>query len=197
MTDRSARDRIVDAAAELFAERGYQSTTTRALAERAGVNEVTIFRLFGSKLGVLGGLGERFAVLGAVAQASAEPLPDDLGGAVTELAMREVATASAYGAVAMRLAFDANSVPELAAMMGRGPAANSRAMEAFFEEQQRRGSVRTDIDAAVMADAFFALTSTYVMSRELLPSGSGSKLGHEAAVRQLVKVLLGGICARG
>jgi AcrR family transcriptional regulator len=33
----------------LVSERGIEATTTRALAEQAGVNEVTIFRLFGDK----------------------------------------------------------------------------------------------------------------------------------------------------
>jgi AcrR family transcriptional regulator len=47
---------ILTAAAELFAERGYRGTTTRALAERAGVNEVTIFRRFKNKQGVLAAL---------------------------------------------------------------------------------------------------------------------------------------------
>lgn len=42
-------DRILTAALELFAERGYAGTTTRAIADRAGVNEVTLFRNFGSK----------------------------------------------------------------------------------------------------------------------------------------------------
>lgn len=196
MTEGGARERIVEAAAALFAERGYQATTTRALAERAGVNEVTIFRLFGSKLGVLGALGERFSLLGAQTP-SQEPLPDDLEEAVVALSIREVETASAYGAVAMRLMFDSASVPELRTMMGEGPAANSRAIAAFFEQRQCAGQVRADLDPALVADAFFALTSTYVMSRELLPSGAASKLIHGDAVRQLMSVFVRGIRAEG
>jgi AcrR family transcriptional regulator len=46
---RSSKDRISAAALALFAEKGFDGTTTRAIAERAGVNEVTIFRTFGSK----------------------------------------------------------------------------------------------------------------------------------------------------
>ncbi len=43
------RERILQAAAELFAEKGYARATTRSIAEAAKVNEVTIFRHFGSK----------------------------------------------------------------------------------------------------------------------------------------------------
>jgi AcrR family transcriptional regulator len=52
-------ERILDAAGRLFAERGYVATTTRATAADAGVNEVTLFRRFTNKAGVLRALGER------------------------------------------------------------------------------------------------------------------------------------------
>lgn len=47
------RCRLIKAALEEFAQCGYKGTSTRAITERAGVNEVTLFRHFGSKLGLL------------------------------------------------------------------------------------------------------------------------------------------------
>jgi AcrR family transcriptional regulator len=44
-----SRDRILEASLELFSARGYSAVTTKAIAEAAKVNEVTVFRLFGSK----------------------------------------------------------------------------------------------------------------------------------------------------
>ena len=43
------RARIMEAASQLFTEKGFSGTTTRAIAELAGVNEVTLFRHFGTK----------------------------------------------------------------------------------------------------------------------------------------------------
>ena len=43
------RSRIMEAASQLFTEKGFAGTTTRAIAELAGVNEVTLFRHFGTK----------------------------------------------------------------------------------------------------------------------------------------------------
>lgn len=40
---------LVDAAAELFAEKGFTGTTTKEIGVRAGVSEVMLFRHFGSK----------------------------------------------------------------------------------------------------------------------------------------------------
>jgi AcrR family transcriptional regulator len=50
---RSTRQRLVQAALELFAEQGVTETSTRQIAEAAEVNEVTLFRQFGSKHGLL------------------------------------------------------------------------------------------------------------------------------------------------
>jgi len=53
MTKAQTREALVRAALELFAERGYESTTAAAIAERAGVTEMTFFRHFPSKSSLL------------------------------------------------------------------------------------------------------------------------------------------------
>lgn len=45
----NTRERILNAFQRLVVERGLEATTTRAVAEAAGVNEVTIFRQFKDK----------------------------------------------------------------------------------------------------------------------------------------------------
>lgn len=47
------RTRILKAALKLFAKQGYDGTTTRDLAERAGVAEGTLFRHFSNKKAIL------------------------------------------------------------------------------------------------------------------------------------------------
>jgi AcrR family transcriptional regulator len=43
------RERILEAAARVYAKHGFRGATTRLIALEAGVNEVTLFRIFGSK----------------------------------------------------------------------------------------------------------------------------------------------------
>jgi AcrR family transcriptional regulator len=45
--------KILDAAMDVFSENGYDGATTRRIAEKAGVNEVTLFRKFQSKKNIL------------------------------------------------------------------------------------------------------------------------------------------------
>jgi AcrR family transcriptional regulator len=48
-----ARELLLEAALKVFAEHGTRGATTRRIAHAAGVNEVTLFRHFGSKEGLL------------------------------------------------------------------------------------------------------------------------------------------------
>jgi len=47
-------DSLFRATVHLFAERGYEATTTQEIARQAGVNEATLYRRFGSKPKLIG-----------------------------------------------------------------------------------------------------------------------------------------------
>jgi AcrR family transcriptional regulator len=66
----NAHDRLLAAAERVFAQRGLVGATTREIAQEAGVNEVTLFRHFRSKQGLLA------AVIEHVFAAPAEPAAD-------------------------------------------------------------------------------------------------------------------------
>ena len=61
-TDSETAERILRAAFELFRDHGVRATTTRTIAQAAGVNEVTIFRKYKSKDGILQAITERAMV---------------------------------------------------------------------------------------------------------------------------------------
>jgi len=48
-----SREKLIDAAAAVYAETGFRGATTRRIADEAGVNEITIFRLFGTKAALI------------------------------------------------------------------------------------------------------------------------------------------------
>ena len=185
---------ILAAAADLFGERGYRGTTTRAIAERAGVNEVTIFRRFGSKQGLLRALGESWAKTMAGFAVAGIPDPGDIRGTLRALARMEVAQARHLGAVAMRLALDAKSEPEVAEVMGAGPGQNLAGLASYLAERQGAGDIRAEIDPRAMAEGFFLLTSTLVMSRDVLGAASAdaATIPAEQASEMLIDIYLEG-----
>lgn len=162
-----AAAKVVDAASRLFAERGYQATTTRAIAEAAGVNEVTLFRAFGNKQGVLRAIGEQLAASQA-GRVAGDLDPADVRATLLRLAHREVANGLADGALVTRLAFEARSVPEVAEVFAGGPEGNLRGFADFVARAQRAGDLRADVPAMTIAEGFFALTSSFVITRTIL-----------------------------
>ena len=69
---KSTKARLIEAALDLFAERGVTETTTKAVAERAKVNEVTLFRNFGNKYRLLLAVIEDSAVFAKLVHALVE-----------------------------------------------------------------------------------------------------------------------------
>lgn len=66
---KTARQRLIESALHLFAQQGVTETTTRQIADLAEVNEVTLFRQFGSKHGLLLAVLEEAEVFTAMGEA--------------------------------------------------------------------------------------------------------------------------------
>ena len=191
--ERATNETILEAAAELFAERGYAGTTTRALAERAGVNEVTVFRHFKSKQGVLAALGELVSRESAGFAVAALPDPADVRRTLQALALQEIRQAAALGVMVMRLALEARSEPEVAEVMGEAPGQNRAGLVAYLKERQAAGDLRGDLDPGVMAEAFFALTALTVMTRQVLGEPAEYKLSLDEVGAQLFELFWSGV----
>jgi AcrR family transcriptional regulator len=74
------REQLLDAAARVYAEVGYRGATTRRIALQAGVNEITLFRHFGSKDALL-----REAIDRAGGALLGNPLPETPTDPLVEL----------------------------------------------------------------------------------------------------------------
>ena len=195
---RDTEERILDAASELFATHGYTATSTRAIAERAGVNEVTLFRRFENKLGILKALGARFMARSAGFAAAAAPDPDDVRGTLLQLARLEISSAMQSGGLALRLAFDARSVPEVKALLGEGPSANLEALAAYVAEHQATGDLRGDLDSLIIAEAFFSLTSSFVMYRTIIGAAQPpADIDTDEGIAQLFELFWTGVAGKG
>jgi AcrR family transcriptional regulator len=84
----NARNRLEQAALELYSERGFEQTTVAEIAKRAGLTERTFFRHFGDKREVLfgGSAALKHLLVSAVSAAPASAAPIDAIGAALEAA---------------------------------------------------------------------------------------------------------------
>ena len=198
MTPSDTETRILEAAAELIAERGYTGTTTSAIAEAAGVNEVTLFRRFDNKAGIL----QALAVVAAASRGEFPPpdavVPDDLRSTLRNLAVIEIQDAIASGGLVLRLTLEARSASEVQDAMSEIATSNLERMASFLRARQADGQLRPGIDARLLAEAFFGLTSTLETQRSTLakpdlPEGADI----ETLAEEIVDVLWTGVRPEG
>jgi AcrR family transcriptional regulator len=151
----SSRDRLLKAAARIFARDGFQGATTRTIAQEAQVNEVTLFRHFQNKERLLA------VVLEQVAAAQAKALAYDplwTGDLITDLRhYADVLNAvlEENEPLIRTLIGEAHRHPEHARKLIFESVRQSQdRFIAYLEAARAAGYVRYEIDARAAADAF-------------------------------------------
>ena len=84
---KETKELLLDAALEIFSENGFNGATTKAIAEKAGVNEVTLFRHFGNKEALFNAVIERDLNIKVPYMAVKIDPDDDPIETITELSM--------------------------------------------------------------------------------------------------------------
>jgi len=85
------RNQILDAAARVFADRGYHRATTKHIAQQAGVSEGTIYNYFDSKGDLLIGIVKRLSSVDTMGTELAEALNEDARAALLAIARYRMA----------------------------------------------------------------------------------------------------------
>lgn len=75
---KASEKKILEAATWLFSEKGYDGVSTKEIAEKAGVNEITIFRNFKSKSNLLQAVIKDFSVEGNIIEKIAGDITGDI-----------------------------------------------------------------------------------------------------------------------
>ena len=180
------RGKILAAARELFERNGTRGTTTREVAERAGVNEATLFRHFGSKRALLDAMREQACGVEQIRSMLAALPGDDLATDLRILAYDIVDHMLARrGMMCVSLAEDAagtGDVPEW-----RGPAQIWSELAAFFTRKAEAGLVRGE--PTFVSRYFLGMLFSYVVGRKLWDS----TVPDRAVLGAMVDVFLNGV----
>jgi AcrR family transcriptional regulator len=185
------RQRLITAAMQLFGQVGYTQATTRLIAQAAGVNEVTLFRQFGSKKGLVMACIDAHNAAGFTATFEAEltgSYPDD----IRRMAELQVADTAANLEVLRLLVCDARNLPELRQALLAGGRSNLARLSAYFQRQIDLGVVRPAIPAELLASAFDSLFSTPVIFENLFQDALSPNLPTPAALQSLVDLFVRG-----
>lgn len=184
-----SRRKILEAAARVYAECGFRGATTRRIAHEAGVNEVTLFRIFGSKAALIA------EALGSGALVDPRPsLPEDPREPEAEL--------SAWATVHLAQLRDARPLilktlgemeerPELAECAKCGPAESHRLLRSYLERLRRLGFIGADIEPHSAAPVFLGMLFADAVGREFMPEFYSSL--EESPAEYYVRIFLRGI----
>jgi AcrR family transcriptional regulator len=133
------RDRLYEAALELFAGRGYDLVSVDDICERAGVGRATFFRLYGTKAGLLTEFNRRLAV--RARHSVTDSQPRDAGEALRVVARTMCATWAESGAVLRELAREYLQTVSLEAGTRKGQPDLRALVSEIVADGQRRGEL--------------------------------------------------------
>ena len=180
------RAKILAAARELFERNGTRGTTTREVAEKAGVNEATLFRHFGSKRALLDAMREQACGLEQFRSVLAALPGVDFAADLRQIAYHVTDHMLAKRAMlCVSLAEDAagtDDVPEF-----RGPTQIKADLASYFTAKAEAGSFR--VDPALAARFFLGILFSYVVGRKLW----NSAVPDHATLDDIVDVFLNGV----
>ena len=182
------RGKILAAARELFERNGTRGTTTREVAERAGVNEATLFRHFGSKRALLDAMLEQACGVEEFRSILASLPGDDLATDLRILAYEIVEGMMARrGMMCVSLAEDAAGTDD--SPEWRGPAQILSDLSAYFTAKVAAGAMRGE--PQFVARYFLGTLFSYVVGRKLWDSAVLDR----STVDAIVEVFLNGVSA--
>ena len=144
---KSTKARLIEAALDLFAERGVTETTTKAVAERAQVNEVTLFRNFGNKYRLLLAVIQDSAVFAKLVHALVEKAneKESVAEFLREYAQESLRTLDKAPDLVRSIVGEAGNYPaENRIALGKGLSEANRYVAAYLEQAIARENIATD-----------------------------------------------------
>ncbi|MBN1666639.1 MAG: TetR/AcrR family transcriptional regulator [Anaerolineales bacterium] len=189
------RQRILRAAADLFAELGYARTTTRAIAEAAGVNEVTLFRHFGSKNKLLSEMISQHSALPNLSAVIENQLSGDYQQDLILLANIFYRAITERKEALRLMLCEAGELPELREVLVQAPNQLRTGLQRYFQRQIKAGLIPKQ-HPEVLAQAFMGMFFSYGIAREMLDSKIAPGVSQEKIIIQFVDIFVNGTIKR-
>lgn len=190
---RSARERILDAALELFGAKGFAGTTTKEIAVKAGVNEVTVFRTFGTKQGLYAAMFAERSLVPSIMRS----VEFDLSTPLEEMMVRNVSTVlgmlKANRHMFMLMLNDVWRQPRARRTLGEVPL--QRAIDflaSMLKRQMDAGRLRR-MEPELAARAMIGMVQAYFLTNYLIQGMADDPDRDDRAVRGFVSIFLDGL----
>lgn len=146
------QEKILQATIELIKEKGFKGATTREIARRAGVNEVTLFRHFQNKNGLVKAAFEKLSYVPPLSKALKEKVEWDLEKDLLMFSKIYQRLLSENRDLILISLKEANLFPELQQQIANIPLQIKEYLIEYFKAMNVKGVViETNFEAQAMA----------------------------------------------
>ena len=185
------RERIIEAAVKVFGGRGYAGATTRAIAAEAGVNEVTLFRHFGSKKNLFREMIDYYYDSSGLKTMNPERLSGDCRQVLTGLGTRIFSILSERREIYRLLLSEVEQQSEVRDAMIQFPRQLRHLLAQYFRIQMKQGNLR-HLNPEVMAQAFMSMFMAFVLYETIFAEPPVADIAAEDIVTQFVDIFMEG-----
>lgn len=188
----ATRESLLDVTARLYAEHGWRGTTTRRIAEVAGVNEVTIFRQFGSKAALLHqAIGQ---ASGCQSQAVLPDVPRKLAAELTDWAITQHGSLSGMRGIIRSCLAEWEERPELAPQVCGGGHVAYTDLKRYLDAARADGLIGAE--GSIEAASVMLINTIFMdaMTRDVMPGAH--PYSPEQSIELFVDLVLRGLAAK-
>lgn len=185
------RERILQAATVLMKVHGFKGVTTKAIAAEAGVNEVTLFRHFGSKKAILEAIIEQWTLDRSVLEQVKQQVSWELEGDLHLFASAYQTFVREHQEIIMIIIKEISSFPGLDEKWAAVPGLLKQLILEYLKEMRAREEI-VDTNLEAQALAFLWMNMGMFMSQCLLGERMMSMQPEEfldASIRTFVRGL--------
>ncbi len=162
------RDRILEAAVRVYGAHGFRGATTKRIAEAAGVNEVTLFRTFGSKAALIDA-----AIRNRTGREEIARLPVVPADPVAELTVWATAIHGhmrRMRSMIRKCMSEMEERPEMSGAACEGPTWAHHELRDYLTRVQAAGFIAPGVDPMVASTMLMSSLFGDAMGRDMMPS---------------------------
>lgn len=189
----STKDKLLEAALEAMAERGYRGATTREIAARAGVCELTLFRHFGTKENLFRALLEKHSFTLMLKEILRSSKDEPVKNTLFKIGIELYKTMQKKKPIMRVVLSEVVLRPEPVARVLREMIyQNISELKNYFSSLQKKGLLK-DLSTEVMARSFMGSIFSFFHTEEIVLGRTLGKKRIEAFVENLTEIFLKGV----
>jgi AcrR family transcriptional regulator len=194
---RPTRERILDAGLRTFAEKGFTGATTKEISMKAGVNEVTLFRHFGSKEALFASVIQERSPLAEIRGKVSVDTDAPVDELLESSARTVLAILKANRHLFMMILGDAWRVPKMRSAISEfGVEKGVEFVTELMATLIAAGKIR-EMDPRVAARSLIGMIQSYYITRYLLAGEEPERKEEERMIAGFVDIFLDGVRCEG